>query len=431
MENKNPRRTLREENERLKVAIEELTVLNDIATAISSTSSLEQIMELIIRKCIKHFKSEQGAVMLIDPKDKEKAFRTMIRRADTSENVLPYRLDTQLRGWMLKYQKPLLINDLQADDRFQLVEKEAHGIHSLLSVPLLFKGQMIGSLNVFNKRIPGGFTEAERRLLAIIATQSAQVIENARLSEEEQALLLMQEEMRLAYKIQMDLLPRQPPNFPGYDIAGKSAPAKVVGGDYYDFTEMGEHRIGLCLGDVSGKGMPAALLMANLQATLRGQTQQNLSPSVSLRRSNTLLLKSTDTDRFATLFFGILDVENHRLLYSNAGHNYPFLIRPDRGSRCLEAGGTVLGCFEDVAYIEDVVSLEPGDILVVYSDGITEAVDKRDEGFGEERLLKTIIEGLDDTAEQLIQRIIKSVNIYVGELPQMDDMTLVVVKRER
>jgi sigma-B regulation protein RsbU (phosphoserine phosphatase) len=207
-------------------------------------------------------------------------------------------------------------------------------------------------------------------------------------------------------------------------------PAKAVGGDYYDFIELGDHQVGLCLGDVSGKGMPAALLMANLQATLRGQALQNLSPSESLARSNILLLRSTDSDRFATLFFGILDWRKHSLLYCNAGHNYPYLVRPDKGSMCLDAGGTVLGCFDHIAYVDDRVSISAGDVLVVYSDGITEATNSSDEGFGEARLLNALIEGLGDTAEQLIDRIIGSVGLHVGDLSQMDDMTVVVVKRQ-
>ena len=262
---------LEDENRELKVALTELTILHDIARAISSASSLERVMELIVRKCIKHLKAEQGAVMLLEKGDREKAFHTMIRRADTSATTLPYRLYSQLRGWMLKYRKPLLINDLQSDPRVKVGADKNQPIRSLLSVPLLYKGRMVGSLNVFNKRSEEGFTEADKRLLTIIGSESAQVIENARLYEEEQALLIMQQEMKLAYKIQVGLLPQTAPQITGYDIWGKSIPAKEVGGDYYDFVRMDEHRLGVCLGDVCGKGMPAALLMANLQAALRGQ----------------------------------------------------------------------------------------------------------------------------------------------------------------
>ena len=273
------------ENKRLRAAVEELSILNDIATTISSTLSLEQIIDLIVRKCIKHLEVEQGAVMLLDEKDQDSAFKTMVRKANSSHEILPFRLDTQLAGWMITHKKPLLINDLSSDDRISVGSGDKIPFTSLLSVPLCLKGKMIGSLNLFNKRSGEGFTDTDKRLLTIIAAQSAHVIENARLSEEEKVLQLMQEEMRLAYKIQMDLLPSTAPEVEGYNIAGKSIPAKTVGGDYFDFIEIGNSCMCICLGDVSGKGIPAALLMSNLQATLRGQAPQDRSPQTCIEKS--------------------------------------------------------------------------------------------------------------------------------------------------
>jgi sigma-B regulation protein RsbU (phosphoserine phosphatase) len=421
---------LREENERLRVAVDELKILNEIATAISSTLSLEEVMGLMIKKCIKHLRAEQAAITLLNPEDKEKPFHTMIRKADSSRSVFPYRLDEQLMGWMLKNRKPLLLNDFAEFDQIRVRDKDMKGIHSLLAAPLLLKGSMTGSLNVFNKRDPDGFTDADKRLLAIIASESAQVIENARLYEEEQALLGMQEEMRLAYKIQTELLPHAPPSIPGYDIAGKSVPAKLVGGDYFDFIPIDENRLGVCLGDVVGKGMPAALLMANVQATLRSQTADTDSPHTCLERSNKLLLASTDLERFATLFYGILDTEKHSFCYSNAGHNYPFVFRRGGDPLRLKVGGTVVGCFRATSYSEDRVEILAGDVIVIYSDGITESRNDRGEEFGESRLADTVTQNLGDPAASLIEKIVEAARAYAGETGPVDDMTVVVVKRE-
>jgi sigma-B regulation protein RsbU (phosphoserine phosphatase) len=422
-------RRLEDENAELKVAVEELTILNDISSAISAAWSLEDIMELIVRKCIKHFKAEQGSVMLHDPEEEQDDFHTMIRRTDSGDNVLPYRLGMQLRGWMLKYQKPLLINDLRADPRFKMVLDKDEPIRSVLSAPLLYKGRMLGSLNVFNKRSRGGFTDADMRLLAIIGTESAQVIENARLYEEEQALSLIQKEMKLAYEIQTGLLPKNSPDLAGYDIWGTSIPAQTVGGDYYDFVRMDDDRVGICLGDVSGKGMPAALLMANVHAALRGQIFQGLGPGDCLRRSNEQLVPSMDAGRFVTLFYAVLDGRTGEICYANAGHNHPFLFRATGEVTRLGTGGVALGCLEKTDYAECRASLAPGDILLLFSDGITEAVDGEHRLFGEERLAEVVFQNRETGAETLIGKIVEAVRRHSGESTQMDDMTAVVVRR--
>ncbi len=420
---------LRAENERLKVALDELKILNEIATAISSTLTLEHVMELMIKKCIKHLKAEQCAIMLLDPEDKERPFHTMIRKADSSRAVLPYRLDIQMMGWLLKNRKPLLINDFSEFNQIRLAPKDSGGIKSVLAAPLLLKGRMIGSLNVFNKRAPAGFTEADTRLLSIIATESAQVIENARLYEEEQALLRMQDEMRLAHKIQTDLLPKSSPAVVGYDIAGASIPATLVGGDYYDFIRIDEHKLGICLGDVSGKGMPAALLMANVQATLRSQAISCDDPCECLARSNALLLASTDLERYTTLFYGVLDTQAHSLDYCNAGHNHPFLFRKGAEPRRLKIGGTIVGCFGATDYKDDKIEIGPGDVLVVYSDGVTDAEDDDGAEFGEARLAGVAMSNLDDPAESLLLKLVEAARAHAGKAAPVDDMTVVVVKR--
>jgi len=420
---------LEQENLRLRRAVEELSVLNEIATAISSTLTLNQIVNLIVEKCVKHLKVEQAAVMLLREETEDKPFQTMIRRADTTANFLPYRLDAQLTGWMLKNQKPLIINDFNDDNRFAGIDESKFPIRSLLSVPLISKGRMIGLLTVFNKKSDQMYSSEDQRLLSIISTQSAQVIENARLIEEEKALLQMQKEMQMAYDIQVNLLPKAPPKLAGYDIAGISIPAQVVGGDYFDFIPVDERRMAVCLGDVSGKGLPAALLMANLQATIRGQTLLKPPPKDCLNRSNQLLYQSTDRQKFATLFYGILDTENHQLCYSNAGHNRPFLFTQNNEPKSLEKAGIVLSFLENFDFDEGNISLNPNDLLLIYSDGISEAMNHKHEEFGEERLALLVNEHKNKTAQDVIDVVIDRVKKHAKDRPQMDDMTLVVIKR--
>ena len=422
--------SLEDENLRLRRAVEELSIINEIATAISSTFTMEKIVDLIVKKCVKHLKVEQTAVMLLDEKGGERPFKTMIRKVDTSGEMLPFRFNEQLTGWMLKNKKPLLINDLPNDDRFQRVAEGPFPINSLLSVPLILKGRMIGLLTAFNKKLEGDFSIEDQRLLSIISAQSTQVIENARLYEEEQELVRMTEQVRLASEIQTGLLPKESPELEGYDIAGASYQAQVVGGDYFDFIFLDGKQWAICLGDVCGKGLPAAMLMSNLQATIRGYALTDTSPQKCLEQSNHLLHKSTDSNKFATVFFGVLDAVKNQFVYANAGHNRPLYFSPGKDPVYLETAGIALSFLEKFSYEQDTVALKKDVVLVIYSDGIPEAINDQEEEYGEERLINCINKNITSSSKELIQKIIDDVQNHVGETPQFDDMTLVVIQRK-
>ncbi len=422
---------LEEENRRLRRAVEELSILNQIATAINSTRTVDEIVSLMVRKCIIHLQVEQASVMLLDKQNKEHPLHTMVRRSDRTSDILPLRLDAELTGWVIRHQKPLAVNDLHHDERFQGSVNRDLPIHSLLSVPMITKGKMVGVVTVFNKKSPGGFTEEDQRLLAIISSQSAQVIENARLLEEEQRLLRMQEEMRLATEIQKRLLPPGAPDIPGYDIAGVSIPAKEVGGDYFDFIPLPQSQtcLAFCLGDVSGKGMPAALLMANLQAAVRTQAFTGPECDLCMENVSTLLYHNTGEDKFATVFYGTLNHHTHTLTYCNAGHDDPFLFTPGEGVRSLSTGGIVVGFMPRYDYRQETVSIAPGARLILYSDGITEAQNAADEEFGVHRLQRLIESHPRADSAEFVNLVIKAVQQFAGDTPQADDMTLVVIGR--
>jgi phosphoserine phosphatase RsbU/P len=422
---------LEKENLRLRNAVGELAILNEIATAVSSTQSLDSIINLIVNKCVIHLKVEQAVVMLLNEKDMEKPFQTMIRKQDSVISSLPFRFDTLLTGWMLKNRLPLLSNNLKEDNRFKLIGQDTINIKSLLSVPLILKGKMLGLLTVFNKKNNNDFTEEDQKLLSIIAAQSAHVIENARLHEEEHAFFRLREEMRLATEIQVNLLPHSSPELPGYQISGKSVPAKEVGGDYFDFITLDENRMAFCLADISGKGIPAALLMANLQATLRGQSILNFSCKDCISFANRLLYRNTDIHKYATLFYGILDHKNNIIRYCNAGHNNPILISKDKKMRRLDVGGIVVGIMPDYPFQETSIQLNPGDLLVLFSDGITEAINESDEEFEENRLINLVLELQDSSADCIIETLLQSVNEFSANTEPMDDKTVVVIKKDK
>ncbi len=420
---------LRQENRRLQRSVLELSVLNDVATAIGSTMALDKIIELIIEKCVKHFRVEQGAVLLLDERQDQISFRTMVRKLDTTGYRKPYRLDTELSGWMLKHRRPLVVNDFASDGRFSGGRDGPFEIRSLLAAPLMLKSKMIGLICLFNKKPSEGFTPDDQRLLSILAVESAQVIENARLYQEEQELRRVQEELRVASDIQRGLLPKAFPEIEGYDIAAVNLPARVVSGDYYDFINLPDGNLGLCLGDVSGKGMPAALLMANLQAIMRAQALLGLPPQTCVQNVNFLLFRNTTPEKFATLFYGVLNPKSHTLTYCNAGHDPPFVFSADGSVRRLETGGTVVGFLEKMPFSKASAPLKPGDVFLLYSDGVTEAMDEREEEFGEERLQEVAQRSLCEPASVLISAVLSAVREFTGDRPASDDVTVVAIKR--
>ena len=286
---------LQEENKRLRKAVDELSILNELARVISSTMTLDTVIENVVKRSVRAVHGQQGMITLVDEQAPTE-MKTLIRAQNSTSDHQQFHLNQNILGWMMINKKPLIANDIAGDTRFSGIRVEGEQ-RSLLCVPLLVRNRLTGILAIFNKKDNGDFTEDDQRLLSILAAQSGQVLENARLYEQEKSLVVMQEQVKLAAKIQLELLPKKSPEIPGYEIAGKTIPAQMVGGDYFDFITVDNKRLAICLGDVTGKGLPASLLMANLQATLRGQTLVNSSVKDCIARSNKLLFERSEERR--------------------------------------------------------------------------------------------------------------------------------------
>lgn len=246
----------------------------------------------------------------------------------------------------------------------------------------------------------------------------------------------LERELETARQIQEKLLPHEMPQLPGFEIAGTSLPSQQVGGDYFDFLDMGTGQLGIAIADVSGKGIPAALLMANLQASLHAQVIKKGSVADVASRMNSLLVKSTDTHMFATFFYGILDQVKSTFTSTNAGHNPPLLFRVDGKIKRLEAGGLVLGFLPDQKYNQQTVKIKQGEVVVLFTDGITEAAGassgKISENlFGEERLIEVVRASLTKSAVEIQAAILQAISDHTANAPQYDDITLVVIKRTK
>ena len=243
-------------------------------------------------------------------------------------------------------------------------------------------------------------------------------------------------ELETARKIQERLLPHEMPQFPGFEIAGTSIPSKQVGGDYFDFLDLGKGRLGIAIADVSGKGIPAALLMANLQASFHSQIMETKKVGDVATRINNMIVKSTDSNMFVTFFYGLLDRNQSTFTSTNAGHNPPVLQRADKSIERLTEGGLVLGALHDQKYAQQTTALNPGDILVLFTDGITEAraPDKdmtEDKLFGEDRLIQVIKDNASLPAREIQAAILQAVSAHTKNKPQDDDITLVIIKRQK
>lgn len=413
---------------RLQRAVEELSFLNDLAQRLGSTFELAEIMDMVMARSRQAVKAEQAKISLIEAENQSHV-STFVHSRDADEASY-FGLHDDLASCVLTQRQPVLFNDPASDARLAGVTLDA-GVRNLACVPLDVGGRPIGMLAAFNKRDDAAFDADDARLLTIIASQSAQVIERARLLEQERAAARMTEELRLARGIQSTLLPAAAPEVDGYELFGFSEPAFEVGGDYYDFLDLGDQRWGVALGDVSGKGVPAAMLMANLQATLRGQALRAASCCECVEWCNRLLYHSTTPDKFATLFYGTINVANHRLRYCNAGHERPIILRDGHDPALLEKGNLIVGILEHPVYGDDVVPLEPGDTVIIYSDGVTDMIDAREEPFELERLLTVVHEQRHRSAQGLTEAIVSAVRAHAGDTPAADDMTVMVVRRRR
>jgi len=415
-------------NRALHRAIAELSLLNDLAGEIGASFNSDYILKRIVERSRHATGAEQAVISLVD-RDAPDPAQTVCRAMGSNPKHERYHLDLHLLGWVHHHRRPLLTNDPHDDERLGVLDLP-RTVTSVLCVPLMLRMEVMGILSVYNKREVDGFSEEDQRLLGIIAMQSAQVIENSRLYEDHRQLELVNEELRMAREIQQRLLPDAPPETPGYDLAAMSIPARDVGGDYYDFVPLDGGRLAVALGDVSGKGLPASLLMANLQAALRGQVLSEASPAACARRVNHMMHCCTDAHLFATLFLGMIDLEHHAFVTCNAGHERPLHCRNGEVVGRPRDGGVPLGMLDDFTYREETTQLAPGDIVVLFSDGVTDAEATNGDSFGEPRLIDAVLGASDTTACGVLNSIAEAVRAHTHGADPFDDITLLVVRRQ-
>jgi GAF domain-containing protein len=326
--------------------------------------------------------------------------------------------------------EPVTVSDALEGGLVPRAVAERFGIRSLLALPLVTKGETLGAMLVDFEGTLHHFPENHKALLAGIAGQLAMAVENYRLYDEMAERQRLEQELEVARSIQTSFLPRSCPLLVGWEVSALWRSARRVGGDFYDIIQFDPVRVGFVIADVSDKGVPAALYMALSKTLIRASALDAASPAEALRRANDLLVADSSSGMFVTVFYGVLDIQTGEFAYANAGHNRPILARAGGGeTELLAADGMVLGVMENVSLEEKKIVLEMGDALLMYTDGLTDAINEHEEEFGAARLADSVRENRAESAESLIHRIDRAVAEHVGGEPQFDDYTLLALKR--
>jgi serine phosphatase RsbU (regulator of sigma subunit)/putative methionine-R-sulfoxide reductase with GAF domain len=309
--------------------------------------------------------------------------------------------------------------------------RQALELHAPLGLPLRARGDIVGALLVDRGADELLLSQRRLNILNGIAGQVAVAIENLRLMREVAVQQLLEKELNVAREIQKSFLPDCCPLVPGWQLSALWRSARRVGGDFYDFMELANGNLGMVIADVADKGVPAALFMALSRTLVRATAMGGRTPADALRRSNELILADARTDLFVTVFYGVLDPKAARFTYANAGHNPPIWLRARSGrAYYLDRHGIALGVVPEVNLQEDTVALSPGDVLALYTDGVTEAMNPHEEEFGVARLEHIIRENVDRSAGEIVNAIEHAVEAFVGGEPPFDDLTLVILKRD-
>ena len=342
-----------------------------------------------------------------------------------------FQISSAVRDRVMKEGASVLVMDAQTDQAFrERVSIVAQNVRSMLAVPLQAKDRVIGLIYLDSPDMIQPFSREDLNLLTVMANVAAIRIEHARLAEVEQAEQMLAKDLAQAAQIQKGLLPRSSPKVAGLDLAGSTAACRTVGGDYYDFITYPSGCVATLVGDVAGKGMPAALMMSSLQARVQVLFEESGSVAASVTRLNKAIASNCPDNRFITFFISVIDPATGDVTYTNAGHNPPLLIRRSGAVEKLTTGGIILGIMPRFVYQQAQAHLDPGDVLVLFSDGVTEAAKPEvDEEFGDERLADLIRQHAGESAEAMVQAVIDSVSQFTEGAPPADDITVVIAKR--
>jgi len=411
----------------LQERIEELTVLSETSRLLSSTLDPDAVLDNIVRTMAEVLQVTACSLRLLNETGDELVIKAAYGLSSSYLRKGPVLVAENVKDQAALRGEIIQIADMRTDPHVRYREEaRREGLISSLAVGLIAKGKPLGTLHIYTGE-PHTFSPEEIRLFRSVADQAALAVHNAHLVEEVVQARQQKRELEVAAAVQKRLLPARAPTIAGYDFYGITVPSLAVGGDLHDWIELPEGNWGIAVGDVAGKGVPAALLMASLRAALRAQAEHVYELDHIMDRVNRSLTADTEPTEFATLFYGVLDSRARRLTYSNAGHEPPLLIRKGQ-IRPLTVGGPLLGISFAATYESEAIPLEAGDTLVAFSDGAFDAANFKQERFGKERLLDAIRRHAAYGAQRTVEEIQWDIRRWTGLAPRADDLTLMVTK---
>ena len=402
----------------------ERAVLLEVGRALAEPLELSQVLDTIMEQLRRIVHYDAAAIYLLDRETHEVVAEASRGYPPELTEALKLLEGEGIVGWVAKTGEAIIVPDTRKDTRYVAARPSTM---SEMACAIVSQGRIIGVFNLENDDLDA-YHEGHLEFLKTFASQAAAAIERARLLDAALEARNLERELDIARGIQASFLPERAPQIAGLDLAGVNLPYREVGGDYYDYIPIVDNQLGLAIGDVSGKGIAAALLMAAFRASLLAEIRNHYAIRRILQKVNRLLYESTDTGKFVTAFYGVLDAKNRVFTFSNAGHNPPLLLRADGRNEWLTEGGLALGVLEDAQYEERPVPLSLGDVIVLYTDGVTEAMDAQEEQYGTQRL-ETLARSLaKGPAQELVAAIVGDVERFTGERHLNDDLTLVVAR---
>jgi phosphoserine phosphatase RsbU/P len=421
-------RTQSDETSRVARQSDLLALISKISVAQLDTATHNETLDQIVSMVFQAVPADRSMIMMRDEKNPDLKV-AVARLRDRAGEVGEIRISRSVIDEVVTNGKSVLTSDAQADPRFMGGTVMLQGVRSVLAVPLGVGEKVFGIVYADSPLAEGRFTEDHLKVLTTLASVAAIRVQNARLMEQQMERVRLERELQVASEIQQRFQPASAPIVAGYELQGISFPCYEIGGDYYDFIQREDGRLIVALGDVSGKGPAAALLMSSLHAAVHAHSDTHNSLAKTIGAVNRYLVDSTPANRFVTLFYGELDPKSGSLAFLNAGHNPPLIVHAGGTMEQLAAGGLPLGIMANADFREGKTRLHPGDVLVIYSDGVSEAVNPKGEEFGPTRLYETVARNLDASAAGIRDRIESALTKFCQGTPAADDITLVICKR--